>query len=95
MITALTILALLFPVVTAAHAQVQIVPAATCTLCVPEPRPPGWLRYSLRYAQNANFLGNNRGDSLDTILSGNLEYTNRAKGLPFSLTFGGGYEVGT
>ena len=91
MITALTILALLFPVVTAVHAQVQIVPAATCTLCVPEPRPPAGLRYSLRYAQNANFLGNNRGDSLDTILSGNLEYRNSVKGLPFSLTFAGGY----
>ena len=79
--TTLTLLAFLFTVATAAHAQVS--PQATAGTAV--------LQYSARYAQSASFYGGSLGDSQSAILSGNVEYANGFKHRPFSLTFGGGY----
>jgi len=79
--TTLKILTFLFTVATAAHAQVA--PAATAGTAE--------LHYSVRYAQDAVFLGGNLGDSQNAILSGNLEYMNGGERLPFTLAYGGGY----
>lgn len=79
--TALAILAFLFIVATAAHAQVA--PEATAGTAE--------LHYSVRYAQNAEFFSGSEGDSQNSIISGNLTYTNGVKHLPFALTYGGGY----
>jgi hypothetical protein len=78
--TTLTLLAIL-STVAGAHAQVS--PEATAGTAE--------LQYSARYSQSAAFYGGSLGDSQDAILSGNLEYANGFKRLPFSLTFGGGY----
>jgi hypothetical protein len=77
----LTLLAFLFTVATAAHAQ--ILPQATAGTAV--------LQYSARYAQSAGFYGGSLGDSQSAIVSGDVEYSNGFKRRPFSLTFGGGY----
>jgi hypothetical protein len=78
---ALTLLALLFTVATAAHAQTA--PEATAGTAA--------FHYSARYAQNAEFYGGSLGDSQNAILSGNMDYANGFKRRPFALTFGGGY----
>ena len=72
--TTLKLLAFLFTVATAAHAQVA--PEATAGTAE--------LHYSARYAQNAEFLGGSLGDSQNAILSGNVDYTNGVKRLPFA-----------
>jgi hypothetical protein len=79
--TTLTLLAFIFTVATAAHAQTA--PEATGGAAE--------LHYSARYAQSAAFYGGSLGDSQNAILSGNLEYANGFKRRPFTLTFGGGY----
>jgi hypothetical protein len=77
----LTLLAFLFTVATAAHAQ--ILPQATAGTAE--------LHYSAQYAQSAEFYGGSLGDSENAILSGNVEYANGFKRRPFTLTFSGGY----
>lgn len=78
--TTLTLLAIL-STVAAGHAQVT--PEATAGTAV--------LQYSAQYAQVANLYGGSLGNSMNSMLSGNVEYANGFKRLPFSLTFGGGY----
>lgn len=78
----------LFIVAIVAHAQVA--PEATAGAAE--------LQYSVRYAQEALFLGSDLGDSQEAILSGNVKYLNSVKRFPFALTYGGGYswnEAGT
>ena len=79
--TTLTLLAFLFTVATAAHAQ--ILPQATAGTAE--------LHYSAQYAQSAEFYGGSLGDSQNAILSGNVEYANGFIRRPFTLNFGGGY----
>ena len=79
--TTLTLLAFLFTVATAAHAQTA--PEATAGTAV--------LQYSARYSQNVEFLPGSLGDSQNATLSGNVDYANGFKRRPFTLTFGGGY----
>lgn len=79
--TTLALLAFLFTVATAAHAQTA--PEATAGTAV--------LQYSARYGQSAEFLPGILGDSQNAVLSGNLDYANGFKRRPFTLTFGGGY----
>jgi hypothetical protein len=79
--TTLTILALLFTVAAATHAQTS--PEATADKAE--------LQYSARYAQNAEFLPGSLGDSENAVFSGNVNYTNGFKRRPFTLNFGGGY----
>ncbi len=79
--TTLKLLAFLITVAAAAHAQVA-----------PEAKAgTAELHYSVRYAQNAEFFGSSLGDSQNSVLSGNLDYRNGVKRLPFALTYGGGY----
>ncbi len=79
--TTLKLLAFLITVATAAHAQVA-----------PEAKAgTAELHYSVRYAQSAEFFGGSLGDSQNAVLSGDLDYRNGVKRLPFALTFGGGY----
>jgi hypothetical protein len=78
---AFKLLTLLFTIATAARAQVAPEAAAGTAE----------LQYSARYAQNAVFLGSNPGDSQNAILSGNVDYRNGVKHLPFALTYAGGY----
>jgi hypothetical protein len=79
--TTLALLAFLFTVATAAHAQTS--PEATAGTAE--------LQYSARYGQSAEFLPGSLGDSQNAILSGNVNYANGFKRRPFTLTFGGGY----
>lgn len=81
--TTLPILAFLLTVACAVHAQV--VPGAASGTAA--------LKYTLRYAQNGDFLGGSLGDSQNTVFSGNLNYMNGIKRFPFSLTFAGGYSL--
>jgi hypothetical protein len=79
--TTLTLLAFLFTF--AAGARAQVSPQATAGAAV--------LHYSAQYAQVADLYGGSLGNSMNSVLSGNLEYANGFKRLPFSVTFGGGY----
>ena len=79
--TTLTLLAFFITFATAAHAQVA--PEAKAGTAA--------LHYSVRYAQNAEFFGGSLGNSQNAVLSGNVDYTNGVKHLPFALTYDGGY----
>jgi hypothetical protein len=79
------ILAFLFTVGTAAHAQVE--PAATGPGV---PLPSGNLNYSFHYSQSAQF-GSSLGDWQTANASADVTYANSKERLPFSLTYGGGY----
>jgi hypothetical protein len=73
-----------FLLAAAATASAQVAPAATAG--------PAYLRYSLRYAETAEFYNAVSGGNQQTaIASGNLEYANGGERLPFTLTYGGGY----
>jgi hypothetical protein len=84
--TTLKILAFLFAVCAASHAQVA--PAAT------GPRgglPVGPnLHFAFRYAQTAQF-GGNTGNWQTSSPSASVEYTNGNERLPFTLNYAGGY----
>lgn len=76
---------LLMPGLTAA-AQVQ--PAATGGHV---PIPPGSLNYSIDYSQSIE-NGGGLGTWQMSTLSGSLAYSNKNERLPFSMTYGGGYD---
>jgi hypothetical protein len=77
----LKLVVFLFSVCAAVHGQVG--PAAIAG--------PAYLKYSLRYAQTADFYGGSLGDQQQAIASGSLEYANGIGRLPFAMTYGGGY----
>jgi hypothetical protein len=82
----LNILAILFAIGTAAHAQV--VPTATGPRGLPV---SGNLDYTFRYSQTAGFYGASQGDQSSSIASGDVDYANANTRLPFNLNYGGGY----
>ena len=79
--TTLILLAFLFTVATAAHAQVA--PEASAGAAE--------LNYSAQYAQSVDFYGGGLGSSQNSTLSGSVDYANGFKRRPFSLAFSGGY----
>lgn len=81
----LNILAILFAIGTAAHAQV--VPTATGPRGLPV---SGNLDYTFRYSQTAELSGT-LGNQQRATASGNVDYTNANTRLPFNLNYGGGY----
>jgi len=83
--TTLKLLAFLFTVGAAAHAQVE--PAATGP---GGPPVSGNLKYSFRYSQTAEF-GSSLGDWQTSNVSASVDYANSKERLPFSLDYGGGY----
>ena len=66
----------------------QAVPAATWSPQVTV--PPGFLSYTIRYSQTAQF-SQQVGNFQNAFLSGDLTYANGNERLPFSLNYGGGY----
>jgi hypothetical protein len=67
----------------AAAAQAQVAPAATVG--------PAYLRYSLRYSENAVFYSAGEADQQRGIASGTLEYMNGGERLPLTFSYTGGY----
>jgi hypothetical protein len=71
-----------------AATQAQVAPEATGPSGLPI---SGNLQYALRYSQAATFYGGALGTGQDSIVSGDLDYSNSNARLPFSARYGGGY----
>ena len=84
--SALGVMAVLLLAGAAAHAQVA--PAAT------RPALPvnGNLHYDLRFSETAQFDGS-QGDQQWSMVSGDASYANTGKRYPFTLQYGGGYDL--
>lgn len=80
----LTLLAFLFTVSAAVHAQVA--PEATGSTAM--------LDYDLNYSQTADFYPGYHGPQQRGIPSGEVEYMNGKDHTPFSVTYSGGYIIG-
>lgn len=65
----------------------QVQPAATGPWI---PVPPGLLNYAIRYSHSVE-SGAGLGTWQTSALSGSLDYSNGNERLPFSMTYGGGY----
>ena len=78
-----TLQILAFLLAAAAAAQAQVAPAATVG--------PAYLRYSLRYSENAVFYSAGEADQQRGIASGTLEYMNGGERLPLTFSYTGGY----
>jgi hypothetical protein len=85
----------LLAIILAANAatRAQVVPAAIGPASTGESSGlpvSGTLHYSVRYAQTAQFGGNQGGQQM-SYATGDASYANTGKRLPFSMQYGGGY----